>query len=75
MDIIILSLFILFAAIFVAIRSEDIEVIENYDGHVICTETNESCIKDILYTDCNNCEDCPIYNKKKGRRMGDVQSL
>lgn len=38
---------------------DDVEEIDNTDGHIICGNTGQSCIKDTLYTKCNDCSGCP----------------
>lgn len=46
----------------IAIKIDDVEKIENIDGYIICSETNQLCIKDVLYTKCNDCNGCQYEN-------------
>lgn len=57
----IIIIFVLILFIFSSLP-DDIEEIDNSDGQIICANTNEPCIKDKLYTKCNNCNDCPYEN-------------
>ena len=54
--IIILSIFVLICL------GDDVEEIDNTDGHIICGNTGQPCIKDTLYTKCNNCSGCSYEN-------------
>lgn len=45
--------------IFTIYINDDVEEIENTDGHIICGNVGKPCIKDKLYTKCNNCNGCP----------------
>lgn len=55
---------ILLASIIIACINDDSEEIDNTNGNIVCGNTNEPCIKDKLYTKCNNCDGCP-YNDKQ----------
>lgn len=39
--------------------------IDNSDGHLICGNTNQPCIKDVIYMGGNDCVECP-YGELKG---------
>lgn len=39
--------------------------IDNSDGHLICGNTNQPCIKDAIYMGGNDCVECP-YGELKG---------
>lgn len=41
---------------------DDVEEIDNTGGHIICGNTGHPCIKDTLYTKCNDCSGCPYEN-------------
>ena len=41
---------------------DDVKEIDNSDGHIICGNTGQPCIKDTLYTKCNYCAGCPYEN-------------
>lgn len=53
-------LFILFL-LFWWLTHDEVEEIDNSDGQIACGITDRPCIKDKLYTYCNNCGNCPIY--------------
>lgn len=42
-------------------RPDEVQSIDNSDGQIICGYTNKLCIKDTLYTYCDNCSDCPYH--------------
>ena len=50
--------------IYVACINDDVEEIDNIDGHIICGNTGKSCIKDKLYAKCNNCNECPYSDEQ-----------
>ena len=67
MKIAIIVIGIILAAIILGILmllclSDDVEEIDNSDGYIICGNTGQSCIKDTLYTKCNNCVGCQYEN-------------
>lgn len=48
-------------SIIVIFIPDDVEEVDNSDYHIECWYVDRKCIKTKLYTKCNNCSDCPIY--------------
>lgn len=44
-------------------RPDEVQPINNSDGQIICGYTNKPCIKDTLYTYCDNCSDYPYHKE------------
>ena len=60
----ILSIIIILGFILVIVkRPDEVQPINNSDGQIICGYTNKPCIKDTLYTYCDNCSDCPYHKE------------
>ena len=60
----ILRIIIILGFILVIIkRPDEVQPINNSDGQIICGYTNKPCIKDTLYTYCDNCSDCPYHKE------------
>lgn len=47
-------------ALWVFTFHDEVEEVDNSDGHFTCHILGDSCIKGKLYTYCNNCSDCPV---------------
>lgn len=54
----ILGIIIILGFIWLLSRPDEVQRINNNDGQIICGYTNKPCIKDTLYTYCDNCSDC-----------------
>ena len=63
-------LFILFL-LFWWLTHDEVEEIDNSNGQIVCEITDKPCIKDKLYTYCNNCGNCPIYQDYEKYRESD----
>ena len=63
-------LFILFL-LFWWLTHDEVEEIDNSNGQIVCEITDNPCIKDKLYTYCNNCGDCSIYQDHEKYRESD----
>lgn len=65
---VIFMLGLLFIAVLIP---DDVEEIDNSEGSIECCYIGRKCIKTKLYTKCNNCSDCPIYEDMVERNEND----
>lgn len=65
---VIFMLGLLFIAVLIP---DDVEEIDNSEGSIECCYIDRKCIKTKLYTKCNNCSDCPIYEDMVERNEND----